>query len=257
MRHWLPEIVAASLFPLLLAQGRRTRRMTVRLPEAKGPNHGIALPTQTGQSSTALRLLAIGESPVAGVGVDTQEEAITAHLARTLAERLQQPVGWQALGANGATIRSATPTLTTQLPLHSVDIVLVAFGVNDSTEFRPVPHYRRELTSLIDILQTRLKPKLVIISGVPPLHLFPALPEPLRYVLGLKAKALDRAAHQVAKAVTDAIYAPMPASLTDRALMASDGYHPSASGAALWARHIVAAIEAHPLIASSPAHQLK
>jgi hypothetical protein len=37
MRGYLPELIAALLLPWLLLQGRRTRRITPRLPEAVGP----------------------------------------------------------------------------------------------------------------------------------------------------------------------------------------------------------------------------
>ncbi|MGB6055948.1 MAG: SGNH/GDSL hydrolase family protein, partial [Burkholderiaceae bacterium] len=38
MRRYLPELIALPLLPLLVAQGRRTRRVTPRLPEAGGPD---------------------------------------------------------------------------------------------------------------------------------------------------------------------------------------------------------------------------
>src|SRR4051812_1795416 len=242
MRHWLPEIVALPLLPLLFAQGRRTRRITPRLPVADGPGSGTAVPAHPCINPVPLKLLAIGESPVAGVGVATHEDAITGQLARALAQRLARPVIWQALGQNGANISHATEALMPLLPTEPIDVALIAFGVNDSTEFRTVARYRAALEALLNTLRDRLAPGLIVISGVPPLHVFPSLPQPLRYVLGLKGKALDRAALQVGTASPDTIHAPMPMKLTDRAFMASDGYHPSALGAALWAEHLVEAL---------------
>ncbi|MGB7479647.1 MAG: SGNH/GDSL hydrolase family protein, partial [Burkholderiaceae bacterium] len=78
MRRYLPELIALPLLPLLVAQGRRTRRVTPRLPEAGGPDCGLA----GSGSGRPLRLLAVGESPVAGVGVLRHDEAITGQLAR-------------------------------------------------------------------------------------------------------------------------------------------------------------------------------
>jgi hypothetical protein len=42
MRHWLPELIALPLLPLLIAQGKYARRVTRRLPEAAGPDTRIA-----------------------------------------------------------------------------------------------------------------------------------------------------------------------------------------------------------------------
>lgn len=104
MRDYLPELFALPLLPLLIAQGRRTRRITPRLPDAAGARNGCA----TGSSADRpLSLLTLGESPVAGVGVDKHEQAITGCLARALAQRLNRSVAWQAYGRNGATVRDA------------------------------------------------------------------------------------------------------------------------------------------------------
>ena len=61
MRRYLPELVALPMLPLLIAQGKCTRRITPRLPEAGGAAEGIAGAGDPGQP---LSLLTIGESPV-------------------------------------------------------------------------------------------------------------------------------------------------------------------------------------------------
>ncbi|MGH8807309.1 MAG: SGNH/GDSL hydrolase family protein, partial [Noviherbaspirillum sp.] len=95
MRRFLPELIAAPLLPFLIAQGRYTRRVTPRLPEAGGPATGLA---GSSHPAPALSLLTLGESPVAGVGVSTHEEAITGQFAETLSSRLRRPVAWRACG---------------------------------------------------------------------------------------------------------------------------------------------------------------
>lgn len=253
MRRWLPELLALSLLPWLYIQGRRVRRMTPRLPQAVGPNSGMARPqaiaSEQPPGQPPLQLLTIGESPVAGVGVATHYEAITGQFANALAARLGRPVAWQAIGKDGATLHSAIKTMLPQImdkpaPQH-VDVVLLAFGVNDSTAFRSRRRYRAELKYLLQQLQLHLSPRLIVVAGVPPLDLFPALPQPLRYVLGLKARELDFVAQQVVADLSHQMHVtrvPMLKNLTDQALMASDGYHPSAAGAALWGRQLATAV---------------
>ncbi len=228
----MPELIALPLLPFLIAQGKHARRVTPRLPEADGPTAGIAGNTHSG---LALSLLALGESPVAGVGVPTHEKAITGQLAQALSSRLQCPVAWQACGKNGVTAREALEQLVPQLPAEPVDLALVAVGVNDTTAFRPVSSWRRDLVSLLEALDARCAPRHIIVSGLPPVGHFPALPQPLRWVMGLKASALDAAARDLAPSLPRTHYVPLSLDTQDQAMMASDGYHPSEKGCCAWA----------------------
>ncbi|WP_395825626.1 SGNH/GDSL hydrolase family protein [Collimonas sp.] len=144
-----------------------------------------------------------------------------------------------------------TKLITPSVAPQKVGIVLIAFGVNDTTGFRSCRRYRAELLQLMRDLQARVAPRLIVISGIPPIHAFPALPEPLRYVLGIKAKVLDATVeHLIANLPTDLMTmgvtrVPLLIDINDRNLMASDGYHPSVSGVALWARQLATAVAAH------------
>jgi lysophospholipase L1-like esterase len=232
MRRFLPELIALPLLPFLIAQGRRTRRVTPRLPEAGGPASGVAGTHQCGQP---LSILTLGESPVAGVGVTTHEEAITGQFALVLSQRLQRPIAWRACGKNGVTAREALEQLLPGVPQEPVDIALVAFGVNDTTAFRPVSAWRHDLLKVLAALEARCAPRLVLVSGVPPVSLFPALPQPLRWVLGMKARALDVAVCELIPTLPGAAYVPLTLDPRDGGMMAEDGYHPSAIGCKAWA----------------------
>lgn len=239
--YW-PELIAAPLYPLLVWQGRRTRAVTPRLPEAS--DHAYGLWAHGNPSVDNLRILGIGESPVAGVGVANYEEAITAQLAKALAGKLDAAVAWQALGQNGARLswaRQALPAFR-QAQGHASpawDLILVAFGVNDTTSFCPVNSYRAELQGLLDELQMFLKPSgLIVLAGVPPMQVFPALPAPLRQVLGMKARALDQINREMAASRQQVLHLPFTANLQDVRQMAEDGYHPSALGVSIWAEEL-------------------
>ncbi|HZW22947.1 SGNH/GDSL hydrolase family protein [Noviherbaspirillum sp.] len=241
MRRYLPELVAFPMLPLLIAQGKYTRRVTPRLPEAGGPLEGLCGGAYAG---TPLSLLTVGESPVAGVGVGTHDEAITGQLAQAMAEAMQRPVAWRACGKNGVTAREALETVIPAIPPAPVDVALVAFGVNDTTAFRPVAHWERDLRQVLQAVEQRCRPGLILLSGVPPLRHFPALPQPLRWIMGLKASVLDRAAQEIAGECGHVCHVPLALDTTDRAMMASDGYHPSAKGCTAWAGLLAAAVAA-------------
>ncbi len=234
--YW-PELLAAPLYPLLAWQGRRVRAVTPRLPVAKDQPTGLFALGQ--HTVDKLRVLGIGESPVAGVGVANYEQAITAQLAKALAVKLQAAVEWQALGQNGARLSWARQALSITRPLSGCDLILVAFGVNDTTGFCSVKAYQDELQSLLEELQPLLKPSgLILLAGVPPMQVFPALPAPLRQILGMKAHVLDQLNAVMATSRQQVLHQPFTPGLQDARLMAEDGYHPSALGVSIWAEEL-------------------
>ncbi|MDX1553739.1 MAG: hypothetical protein R3198_14020 [Marinobacter sp.] len=72
-------LATALLFPVLLYQGKRARKTTPRLPEAHGSSCG-----HYGDGQPDLRLLVIGESTAASVGVTTHDQGLASQLARQL-----------------------------------------------------------------------------------------------------------------------------------------------------------------------------
>lgn len=238
MRHWIPEMIALPLLPLLVAQGRHTRRITPRLPEAQGPVQGCT-PANSGHRT--LTLLTVGESPVAGVGVDTHENGITGQLANALAQRTGAAVAWRAVGRNGATAREALSALVPLVPHAPVDVAMIAFGVNDTTAFRPVHRWREDLAALVDAVTERARPQCLVLAGVPEVGRLPALPQPLRAVMGMKARALDAATRRLASGLPGAVYVPVSIDPERPDHIATDGYHPSAAGCAVWAQVVARA----------------
>lgn len=67
---WL-KLSTLALLPILLIQGRKVRKNTPRLLEAGGEREGT-----TGEGQP-LSLLILGDSAAAGVGVDTQQDALS------------------------------------------------------------------------------------------------------------------------------------------------------------------------------------
>ncbi|WP_344428318.1 SGNH/GDSL hydrolase family protein [Amycolatopsis minnesotensis] len=224
-----------ALAPMLLAQGLRVRRTTPRLPGADGP--------VTGGDGGGLALLAIGESTVDGVGAPDHERALTGSVAAALAARTGRPVRWQALGRTGANARVVHAELLPRVA--RADLVVIALGVNDTTELRSGAAFRRDLLRLVTGVRRRLGPVPVVLAGVPPMGRFPALPQPLRAVLGLRSGVLASAAAELS-AVPGVRYVPMPAAMLDPATFAADGFHPGPAAYRIWGDQLAGA--ALPLV---------
>nr|WP_232106468.1 SGNH/GDSL hydrolase family protein [Pseudomonas mendocina] len=221
-------LAALPLLPLALPLALHTRRTALRLPVAQGEPSGIAAAHLPGEP---FRLLLIGESTVAGVGVTRFDLSLASCLAAALAERLGRPVRWRACGENGITAAQAHERL---LPLglaEPADLALLVFGVNDATGLTASKRWLQALTAMADALAAR--GCLVAFSAVPPLQHFSALPWLLRQLMGWRARLLDGELQNLAQrlgAMHCALELPFEAHY-----LAEDGYHPSALGYRQWA----------------------
>ena len=220
------------LIPLLAVQALWVAARAVRLPEAAGPRQGCL------GSGPRLRLLVLGDSSAAGVGVPTQDQALAGRLAARLAGRFR--VDWRLEARTGATARSAAASLAAQPP-ERFDVAVIALGVNDAKNGVSAGRWRRDYARLLDILQGRFGVSLVCASGVPPLDRFPLLARPLRGVLGHRAARLDAVLGDLARERGGILHLPVCDAL-DPAGMAPDGFHPGPAIHDEWARRIAGAI---------------
>lgn len=229
----------AVLAPLMLAQAAWTTRHAQRLPKASGAIDGV---TGAEFDGPPLSLLFVGESPVAGVGCATMDQAVAAQTAAALARLTQRPVRWHAAGVNGIRIRQTIDGVLPRLPLQRFDYVVGVHGVNDTVGLTSIPEWRAHLRTLARELHDRHGGR-VFHSALPPMHLFSALPQPLRAVVGLRARILDRALadHPARGRDFEVLGFDYP---TDPDLLASDGYHPSPAGHALWGQALARLIAA-------------
>jgi lysophospholipase L1-like esterase len=230
-----------ALLPLAWTQGTATRRRVPRLPPASPPHRG-AVPGR----GAPIRVLAIGESSISGVGISCGNQSVTAVATRTLARLTGRPATWRAHGLSGASTRQGMEQLMSRIAREPADLLIIAFGVNDATGYRSPTAFADDLAALVAAARARVGQAAVVIAGVAPLASFPALPWPLRAILGWRASALqaaaDRLAERLPKVVVERFSAPLGPDL-----FARDGFHPNPLAHALWGEKIAAL--ALPLVA--------
>lgn len=226
-----------ALFPVLLAQGLHVRRKALELPEAAGPRIGQALP-QRARDDHPLRLLVVGDSSAAGVGVAHQSAALAEPLAQGLAEELGRPVHWQLVARTGLTSLEALALLR-DTPVLGADVLVTALGVNDVVRQIPPSRTCRNLDALHDWAQAHAGVRYWLHCGLPPMHRFPLLPVPLRWVLGGQAELLNRELQAHLGDQRDRALRRLPVVPPgESGLVAEDGFHPGPQGYRLWAESI-------------------
>ncbi len=229
-------LIKLTLAPVLLAQGRYTRWATPRLAEPAGPREGVD------GDGPPLRLLVLGDSAAAGVGVEHQSQALIGHLVAAL--RQSHRVTWSLRAQTGLQAQDVR-ALVQQEPARPVDVVVVSVGVNDITAGTPVGTWARTLHALVEDISDKFARPHILLSGVPPMRHFRALPQPLRWFLGLHADRFNQHLEAVAAHYPQCtLLRPEFPAVTE--YLASDGFHPGPSAYALWA---TAAI---PLILDMP-----
>lgn len=224
-----------GLGPLLIAQGRRVRRNVEKLPEPDGERAGIR-----GQG-TPLRLLIAGDSSAAGVGVEEQTQALSGRLIANLAADFR--VEWRLEAQTGFTTADLLERLD-QLQPAPFDVAVISIGVNDVTHGTRIRDWIHGQERLLRLLTTRFQARHVLLSSIPPMARFPALPRPLRWYLGSRVQhfnhELQRYLH-VRERCT--IVTPDLDGMVDG--MAVDGFHPGAPIYAEWARQLGQGIRTH------------
>ncbi len=228
------NLKTVGLAPLLLTQAVWVMARASRLPEAAGERHG------TLGDGPPRRLLILGDSSAAGVGVRHQGEALAGQLTRALAKDFC--VTWDVVAKSGATVQSTQRDLDA-MTATKTDLVLVALGVNDTKNGVSATRWQRGYERLLSTIAETFQPSCICVCGVPPLGVFPRLPAPLNEVLGARARRFDAILKDIVHARSDTQYLSMDFPL-DPENMASDGFHPSAKLYRDWALRAALAFSA-------------
>ncbi len=226
------------LSPVLVLQALATRAKLPRLPEPEGQRHGVA-----GQGQP-LRLLIAGDSSAAGVGVRHQRDALASRLAAHLAGAVPARVAWHLLARSGLTTAQTLALLRDDEAhaerIRGTDVAVVVTGVNDVVDQLPSHRAVAAREALANWLRNACGAQHVVFAPLPPVHHFPGLPQPLRWVAGSDARRHNAALQHWAATRTDVSCVDMEMPL-NRGVMAADGFHP---GEPVY-RYCASAIAAH------------
>lgn len=218
------QTVRLLLGPVLLMQGRAVRRDILRLPEPDGPRSGI-----TGKGD-GLKLLIFGDSSAAGVGCAQQSEALAGCLVGHLSTHFV--VDWTLHARTGWTTREAEAELSA-LDGQSFDIAICCLGVNDITTETGIGPWLESYHRVCEHLRVRLCVSHIFVSGLPPMGRFPALPQPLRWYMGMQKARHEAALARWSGERPSVTRVPIDLDM-QTSDMAGDGFHPGPRVYAAW-----------------------
>ena len=231
-RYILVGLIISPLFPFLYIQGEYTRWKVGRLPDAKGDAFGVF-----SGDSEIIKLFAIGESTVAGIGARTHAEALTGQFAKHLNIKTGKTVDWKALGKSGITVERTIKEMVPKIPDEEFDLILIALGGNDIFNAKSPQSFRKNMFKLLSILRDKNPNAIFFLANVPMVRDFIALPNPLRYVLSRLAKLYHLTAIDLVSKMSGMFYFEDVKKVGGDFF--SDGVHPSERGYDLWTEAMV------------------
>jgi lysophospholipase L1-like esterase len=214
--------------PVYVWQGLGVRRRTARLtpPENRGWYRHAG-------SGEPFRLLLIGDSSAAGVGVDSMEKSLGGILPRLLAERTGRPVDILVAGMNSATAADLRDHVVPHVETRDFTHIVLNVGANDAKNFHTARRFYREFGTLLYALRARFPTAEIIWSGVLDMARVPALPHPLNRILGVRSRVL--AAHGRVLCRERGAHLPESDWRFVRGNFSTDGFHASEAGYREWA----------------------
>ena len=246
--------------PVYLYQGRKIKRDTVRLPEPNGERHGSvqldhASNESAAQNKPALHIMIVGDSAAAGVGSETQQEALVGKLIPILQ---QQPtineqfavLNWSLQATTGHTSFDILRRLYIMpAPNKPIDVMILSVGVNDTTSSVAVNKWQQQIKDIIAIAQRKFGVRELVFLSLPPMAQMPAIPAPLNNFVGAKASILDGILQQTCMAHDNVTYmaTDFPRMIAEhsngmpidiKVMFASDGFHPSSLMYGYWAQQL-------------------
>ncbi|MGE8559327.1 MAG: SGNH/GDSL hydrolase family protein [Acinetobacter sp.] len=227
----LLKISTIALIPALIVQGNKVKKNTLRLPEPEGEREGI---TGIGKP---LSILIIGDSAAAGVGVNKQEDALLGSVITELKDQFE--ITWKLQAKTGDASSQVIKTVQALQEQH-YDVVLTSVGVNDVTKLMPSELWIKKQQHLYRIIEEKFSPNLIIAAGVPPMNMFPALPNPLAWLFGQYAKKMNQQLAELVKKrnTMEWIEYDIQKYQALNLEMAEDGFHPSKEVYQLWAKEV-------------------
>jgi lysophospholipase L1-like esterase len=185
-----------------------------------------------------VRLVLLGDSTAAGVGVSRTQDTFGAKLAMRLSTE-GYSVRLSSVAVSGSRAGDLSPQVGRALVMTDhPDLAVIAIGANDATHVTPLDDVARDIEAAVRRL--RAAGIAVVVATCPDLGAPPAFARPLRDLVGWRGRHVatrtEQAATRAGGLAVDLARLTGPAFRADPdRLHSSDDFHPSAAGYRVWA----------------------
>ena len=193
--YFIHLLKTIPFLPIIYFQGKKIKKEINFLPEAKNPEGFVNV-----NADKNLRILFIGESSFAGVGVNFHENGFAGYFSRELSKLLHCNIRWKVYAKIGYNVAKIQEKIIPQIEENACDLFVIGIGGNDTFEFTQPKPWRKSIQFLIDNLRQKFPETSILFAQLPTIETFPAFTKEMQYVLGNHKNLLaDHLHHQVVK----------------------------------------------------------
>ena len=187
LKYTLGAIASVPLLPFMYIDGKRIRSRVPKLPEAQQPqglvNNGV---------TKCIDVLILGESTVAGVGVETHEEGFAGTFAKELGDHLNSNVKWRVYAKSGYTAKQVHLQLVPKITETHADLIVIGLGGNDAFTLNTPKKWKNDIVHLIDALRKKFPTTPIAFTNMPPIKEFPAFTSLIKLTIGNLVEILGK-----------------------------------------------------------------
>jgi len=248
IKYTLGAIVSVPLLPMLYFQGKKIKRTIPEFPEATDVEGLIPV-----ESEQSFQLITIGESTIAGVGASSNAKGFTGTLAKELSTHVPANISWKVYAKSGYTAQCVTQNIIPQITEHSVDLIVIGLGGNDSFVLRTPKRWNKHIRTLIDDIRSMYPRTPIVFANMPPIKEFTAFTGPFKFVIGNLVLHLGKELEKVVHTYENVYYRAKGLEYHDLVKRMnlnatpedffSDGVHPSELAYQVWAKDVAEFIQ--------------
>jgi lysophospholipase L1-like esterase len=249
IKYTIGSILYSPLLPVMYFQAKSIKKNIPKLPEAEGIE-GFSKCSEN--ATRTVKMLAIGESTIAGVGVKTHQEGFTGTLANSLAKQLEVNVDWKVYARSGYTVKRVIHKIIPKITEANIDLLVIGIGGNDAFTLNKPERWKQEATTLITTLKNKFPNAPIVFCSMPPIKEFPAFTSLIKSTVGNLVEILGEELNEVVKGFDNVYYHNEIITLKTwnnkfglkkaASDYFSDGMHPSKFAYQTWAKDVAARI---------------
>lgn len=217
------------------AAARREYASTDTAPRIRG-TYGEA-------GAPAVRLVVLGDSTAAGLGVRRAEDTVGGQLAGLLAATGRR-VTLDGVGVSGSRAADLGTQVSRALVHGTPDVAVVLVGANDATHLTPLDDMARHLGDAVRRL--RAAGVAVVVGTCPDMGAARAFAQPLRELAAWSGRRVSTSSEEAVRRAggvpVDLAARTGPVFRADPGTLSNDQFHPSADGYRLWALALYPAV---------------
>ncbi|WP_235296626.1 SGNH/GDSL hydrolase family protein [Portibacter marinus] len=202
--------IAIPLIPFLILQGRKVRREVPRLPGAKTP-YG----TCHGSKNERRHIIFIGESTIAGLGVEEHQNGIAGAVSQHLSDLSGFTIDWTVHAQSGYTAKMVTDRLLPKIKKQDPDIIIIGLGGNDAFTFNTPWKWKKQIETLINRIRLQFPETTIAFINMPPIKDFPAFTPLIKWIIGNLVEILGQELNVISKKYENFFYDPKIIELED------------------------------------------